>query len=110
VFYEQTFHRALMQAGTASVIVNDLHSAAREAADELPDSNVVLLIAAEEDVSLRVATARAVELHNSFVRGFEASQRELTATSYALLQRFLRGAQAWMAGGLEWHGSTGRYQ
>jgi len=110
VFYEQAFHRALMQAGTASVIVNDLHSAAREAADALPDSNVVLLIAAEEDVSLRVATARAVELHNSFVRGFEASQRELTATPYALLQRFLRGAQAWMAGSLEWHGSTGRYQ
>jgi 2-methylisoborneol synthase len=109
LFYERAFHRALMQAGTASVIVNDLHSAEREAADELPDSNVVLLIAAEDKVSLRDATERAVQLHNDFVRDFEASQRELSAIPSAPLQRFLRGAQAWMAGGLEWHGSTGRY-
>jgi 2-methylisoborneol synthase len=110
VFYEQRFHRALMQAGTASVIVNDLYSLAREAADELPDSNVVLLMAAEEKLSIRDATARAVELHNDFVRGFEASQRELMAVPSAALHRFLRGAQAWMAGGIEWHGSSDRYQ
>jgi len=109
-FYERAFHRALMQAGTAAVLVNDLHSAEREAADELPDSNVVLLIAAEEKVTVREATERTVALHNDFVRGFEASQRELSAVPSAPLQRFLRGAQAWMAGGLEWHGSTGRYQ
>ena len=109
-FYERSFHRALMQAGTAAVLVNDLHSADREAADELPDSNVVLLIAAEDKVTLREATERTVELHNDFVRGFEASQRELSAVPSVPLQRFLRGAQAWMAGGLEWHGSTARYQ
>jgi 2-methylisoborneol synthase len=110
VFYEQRFHRALMQAGTASVIVNDLHSVAREAADELPDSNVVLLMAAEDKLSIRDATARAVALHNDFVRGFEASQRELMAVPSPALHRFLRGAQAWMAGGIEWHGSSDRYQ
>jgi 2-methylisoborneol synthase len=109
-FYERAFHRALMQAGTAAVLVNDLHSAEREAADELPDSNVVLLIAAEDKVTVREATERTVELHNDFVRGFEASQHELAAAGSVPLQRFLRGAQAWMAGGLEWHGSTGRYQ
>ena len=108
LFYDTTFHRALMQAGTASVLVNDLHSAAREAAGG--DENVVLLIAAEDNVSLREATERAVEMHNDFVRGFEASRRELSAIASPPLQRFLRGAQAWMAGGLEWHGSTGRYQ
>jgi 2-methylisoborneol synthase len=110
MFYERAFHRALMQAGTAAVLVNDLHSAEREAADELPDSNVVLLIAAEDKVTLREATERTVELHNDFVRGFEASQRELSAVPSVQLQRFLRGAQAWMAGCLEWHGSSGRYQ
>ena len=110
VFYEKRFHRALMQAGTASVIVNDLHSVAREAADELPDSNVVLLMAAEDKLSIRDATARAVALHNDFVRGFEASQRELMAVPSPALHRFLRGAQAWMAGGIEWHGSSDRYQ
>jgi 2-methylisoborneol synthase len=110
VFCERRFHQALMQAGTASVIVNDLYSVAREAADELPDSNVVLLVAAEEKISLREATSRAVALHNDFVRGFEASQRELMAVPSAELHRFLRGAQAWMAGGIEWHGSSDRYR
>jgi 2-methylisoborneol synthase len=110
LFYERRFHQALMQAGTASVIVNDLHSVAREAADELPDSNLVLLIAAEEDIPVKDATGRAVALHNDFVRGFEASQRELMTVPSVELHRFLRGAQAWMAGGIEWHGSSSRYR
>ncbi|HEX4817420.1 MAG TPA: family 2 encapsulin nanocompartment cargo protein terpene cyclase [Nonomuraea sp.] len=110
LFYDRRFHTALMQAGTASVIVNDLHSVAREAADELPDSNVVLLIAAEEGCSTREATERAVRLHNDFVTAFEASQRTLAAIPSPELKRFLRGAQAWMAGCLEWHGSSSRYQ
>jgi 2-methylisoborneol synthase len=110
LFSDRRFHRALMQAGTASVIVNDLHSVAREAADELPDSNIVLLIAAEENCSVREATERAVALHNDFVHGFEASQRQLSVVPSVELQRFLRGAQAWMAGCLEWHGSSSRYR
>ncbi|WP_066375848.1 family 2 encapsulin nanocompartment cargo protein terpene cyclase [Herbidospora mongoliensis] len=110
LFYDRRFHTALMQAGTASVLVNDLFSVEREAADELPDSNVVLLIAAEEKCSIREATERAVALHNDFVRGFEASQRSLAAVPSTELQRFLRGAQAWMAGCLEWHGSSERYR
>ena len=55
-----------------------------------------------------VADPRA--LHNDFVRAFEASQSELMAVPSPELHRFLRGAQAWMAGGIEWHGSSDRYQ
>jgi 2-methylisoborneol synthase len=110
LFGERRFHQALMQAGTAAVLVNDLHSVAKEAADDLPDSNVVLLIAAEEKCTVREATERAVGLHNDFVRGFEASQRELAAVPSVELQRFLRGAQAWMAGGFEWHSTSDRYK
>ncbi|MFG1793011.1 family 2 encapsulin nanocompartment cargo protein terpene cyclase [Nocardia sp. NPDC049149] len=110
LFYDKRFHRALMQAGTASVLVNDLYSAEREAADELPDSNLVLLIAAEENCSLDDAIERTVALHNDFVRGFETAQRELSAVPSLELHRFLRGAQAWMAGGLEWHSATSRYK
>ncbi|HUR05956.1 MAG TPA: family 2 encapsulin nanocompartment cargo protein terpene cyclase [Nonomuraea sp.] len=110
LFFERRFHTALMQAGTASVLVNDLYSVEKEAADELPDSNVILLIAAEEQCSAREATERAVALHNDLVRGFESSRRELTAVPSPELHRFLRGAQGWMAGCLEWHGSTSRYQ
>jgi 2-methylisoborneol synthase len=103
-------HRALMQAGTASVLVNDLHSAEREAADELPDFNLILLIAAEQDCSVREATEQTVSLHNDFVRGFQQSQAELATIPSPELQRFLRGAQAWMGGCLEWHSTTSRYQ
>jgi 2-methylisoborneol synthase len=109
LFCETRFHRALMQAGMASVIVNDLHSVAREAADELPDFNLVLLIAAENNCPIREATERTVALHNDFVHGFEASQRQLAAIPSAELQRYLRGAQAWMAGSLEWHNTSSRY-
>jgi 2-methylisoborneol synthase len=87
VFCERQFHQALMQAGTASVIVNDLYSVAREAADELPDSNLVLLIAAEEKIPVKDATARVVALHNDFVRAFEASQSELMAVPSPELHR-----------------------
>lgn len=107
LFAGQAFHHALMQAGMASVIVNDLHSAAREAAE---DFNLVPLIAAEENCTVREATERTVRLHNQFVRDFEAAQRSLAAVPSAELQRYLRGAQAWMAGCLEWHGSSDRYQ
>ncbi|MFI7638915.1 family 2 encapsulin nanocompartment cargo protein terpene cyclase [Nonomuraea sp. NPDC049400] len=110
LFFDSRFHTALMQAGTASVLVNDLHSVAREAADELPDSNVILLIAAEQGCSTREATELAVAMHNDFVRGFEASQQQLATVPSLELKRFLRGAQAWMAGCLEWHSTSSRYQ
>ncbi|SDH58043.1 family 2 encapsulin nanocompartment cargo protein terpene cyclase [Nonomuraea jiangxiensis] len=110
LFYDRRFHTALMQAGTASVIVNDLYSAEKEAADALPDSNLVLLIANETGCSTREATERAVHLHNHFVKGFEQSQRELAAVPSPELKQFLRGAQGWMGGCLEWHGSSSRYQ
>ncbi|MGI5328137.1 family 2 encapsulin nanocompartment cargo protein terpene cyclase [Actinomadura nitritigenes] len=110
LFYEPRVHRAVMQAGTASVLVNDLHSAEKEAADDLPDCNVVLLIAEEEGCTLQEAVERTVALHNDFVRGFEASQRELASVASAELQRFLLGVQSWMAGCLEWHGASDRYK
>ncbi|RKS77271.1 2-methylisoborneol synthase [Actinomadura pelletieri DSM 43383] len=110
LFYEPRVHRAVMQAGTAAVIVNDLVSAEKEAADALPDCNVVLLIAEEEGCTLREAAEAAVALHNHFVRGFEASQKELAALPSPELQRFLLGVQGWMAGGFDWHGSSDRYK
>lgn len=110
LFFDRRFHTALMQAGTASVLVNDLHSVEKEAADELPDSNVILLMATEEGCSIREATERTVHLHNDFVRGFEQSRRALGGVPSPELKRFLRGAQAWMAGGFEWHANTSRYQ
>lgn len=110
LFFEPRVHRAVMQAGTAAVIVNDLHSAEKEAADDLPDCNVVLLIAEEEGCTLREAAETSVAMHNDFVRGFEAAQKELAAIPSPELQRFLLGVQGWMAGGFEWHQASHRYR
>jgi 2-methylisoborneol synthase len=109
LFYEPRVRRAAMQAGTASVIVNDLHSVAKDAADEKPVCNLVLLIAADRGCSVEEATEITVGLHNDFVRGFERSHRSLSAVPSPELQRFLRGLRAWMGGGLEWHATNARY-
>ncbi|MFI6391957.1 family 2 encapsulin nanocompartment cargo protein terpene cyclase [Nonomuraea sp. NPDC050540] len=109
LFYEERVHRAVMRAGTAAVIVNDLHSAIREAADELPDCNIVLLVAAERGCTLREAAERAVALHNDIVAAFEADCHELRALPSPELHHFLWALGAWLGGGLEWHGTTNRY-
>jgi 2-methylisoborneol synthase len=99
-----------MQAGTASVLLNDLHSVAKDAADEMPVCNMVLLTAADRDCSIQEATEITVDLHNEFVRGFEAGHRSLEAVPSLQLQRFLRGLRAWMSGCFEWHATNPRYR
>ncbi|GGT87194.1 family 2 encapsulin nanocompartment cargo protein terpene cyclase [Actinomadura citrea] len=110
LYYDPRVRRAAFRAGTASVIVNDLHSVAKDAADENPVCNLVLLIAADEGCSVEEATETAVRLHNDLVRDFEAGHRELAGVPSPELQRFLRGLRAWMGGGFEWHATNPRYR
>jgi 2-methylisoborneol synthase len=110
LYCDPRVRRALMQAGTASVMVNDLHSVAKDAADERPVCNMVLQIAADRDVSLDEATEITVDLHNNLVHDFEATHRSLRPVPSPELQQFLRGTRAWMAGGFEWHATNPRYQ
>lgn len=110
LFYDPRVRQALMQAGTASVMVNDLHSVAKDAADEQPVVNMVLQIAADRGVSIDEATEITVGLHNDLVRGFESTHRALRAVPSPELHLFLRGVRAWMAGGVEWHATNPRYQ
>jgi 2-methylisoborneol synthase len=109
LFYDPRVRRAGFQAGTATVLVNDLFSVAKDAADEMPVCNMVSLIAADRDCSLAEATEITVEMHNDFVRGFEATHRELAAVPSIELQRYLRGVRAWMGGSFEWHATNPRY-
>ena len=108
-FYDPRVRRATVQAGTASVLVNDLLSVAKDAADEKPVCNLVSLIAADRDCSLAEATEITVAMHNDFVREFEATHRELASVPSVELQRFLRGVRAWMGGSFEWHATNPRY-
>ncbi len=108
--YDPRVRRLMMQAGTASVLVNDLHSVAKDAADENPVCNMVLQIAADRDCSVEEATEITVDLHNQIVRDFEAGHRELRAVPSVELQRFVRGLRAWMGGGFVWHATNPRYK
>jgi 2-methylisoborneol synthase len=110
LYYDPRVRQALMQAGTASVMVNDLHSVAKDAADQRPVCNMVLQIAAERDVSIDEATEITVELHNDLVHDFAATHRSLRPVPSPELQMFLRGVRAWMGGGFEWHATNPRYQ
>ena len=110
LYYDPRVRQALMQAGTASVMVNDLLSVHKDAADENPVCNMVLQIAADRNCSLDEATEITVRLHNQLVRDFEENHRALMAVPSLELQRFMRGIRAWMGGGFEWHNTNPRYQ
>ncbi|MEU4804207.1 family 2 encapsulin nanocompartment cargo protein terpene cyclase [Actinosynnema sp. NPDC023587] len=110
LYYDPRVRRAAFQAGTAAVLVNDLLSVAKDAADENPVVNMVLQIAADRECPIAEATEVTVDLHNRFVRDFEAGHRELLAVPSPELHRFLRGLRAWMGGGFEWHNTNPRYR
>jgi 2-methylisoborneol synthase len=110
LFYEADVRRAAIQAGTASVLVNDLHSVTKDLADENPPCNLVLLVAADRKCSIEQATEIVVELHNELVRDFQAGHERLQSVPSVELQRFLRGLRAWMGGSFEWHSTSPRYR
>ena len=110
LYYQPRVRRALMQAGTASVMVNDLVSAAKDAADDKPVCNMVLQTAADRQCSIDEAIAITVDLHNNLVRDFQATHHSLLPVPSPQLQQFLRGVRAWMGGGFEWHTTNPRYR
>ncbi len=109
LYYDPRVRRALFQAGTASVLLNDLFSVEKDAADEKPVCNMVLLVAADRGCTVEEATEVIVGLHNDFVRGFQDAHRDLSSVPSPPLQWFLRGTRAWMGGGFEWHATNVRY-
>ncbi|WP_323374919.1 family 2 encapsulin nanocompartment cargo protein terpene cyclase [Streptomyces sp. RB17] len=105
-FSDPRVRRAFTLAGTASVIVNDLYSMAKE---DPTDFSLPRLIAAEDGCSLEEAVDRTVDIHNELMLTFEAEAAALTQTGSPELRRFLAGTWAWVGGSREWHASSGRY-
>jgi 2-methylisoborneol synthase len=110
LFYDPRVRHAAFQAGTASVLVNDLYSVTKDMADEKPPCNMVLQIVADRKCTIQEATEITVNLHNEIVRDFEATHRKLQVVPSVELHRFLRGLRAWMGGSFEWHDSNPRYK
>lgn len=110
LFYDTRVRHAAFLAGTATVLVNDLYSVAKDLADAQPPCNMVLQVAADRGCSIDEATELTVALHNEIVHDFEARHRSLLPVPCVELQRYLRGLRAWMGGGFEWHDSNPRYR
>lgn len=110
LFHAPPVRHAAFLAGTAAVLVNDLLSVAKDAADERPVCNMVLQIAADRGCSIAEATERTVALHNDVVRDFKRRHEEMLPAASLELQRFMRGLRAWMGGGFEWHNTNPRYR
>ncbi|WP_116248065.1 family 2 encapsulin nanocompartment cargo protein terpene cyclase [Nocardiopsis sp. FIRDI 009] len=105
-FADPRVRRVFTLAGSATVIVNDLYSMAKE---DPGDFSLPRLIAAEDDCSLTEAVERTVEIHDELMHTFEAESSALAATGSPELRRFLAGTWAWLGGSREWHSSSGRY-
>jgi 2-methylisoborneol synthase len=101
--------RAIAMAGTASVLVNDLYSMAREQGTSGLDFNLPTVIAAEEKCALEEAVERSARIHDELVHTFEAEAAALSLTGSPALRRFLAGVWAWLGGNREWHSNSGRY-
>ena len=110
LYYEPRVRDAAFQAGTASVLLNDLYSVHKDLQDEKPPCNMVLQVAKDRGCSIDDATEIVVELHNEVVRDFEENHRVLQGVPNVELQRFVRGLRSWMGGGFEWHDSNPRYR
>ena len=98
--------RVFALAGTATVIVNDLYSMAKE---DPTDTNLPRVIAAEEGCSLREAVQRSVAIHDELVKTYEKEAAELSLLGSPALRRFLAGVWFWLGGSRTWHATSGRY-
>ncbi|WP_330216394.1 family 2 encapsulin nanocompartment cargo protein terpene cyclase [Pseudomonas sp. AM8] len=97
-------------AASATIIANDVYSAPKESVPEIGDFNLPLLLAQERGCSLQQALWLAAETHNEIVRRYETLEHRLLMHASPLLERFLDGVKAWLAGNNEWHRHSARYQ
>jgi 2-methylisoborneol synthase len=106
-FADPRVRRVFALAGTASVVLNDVYSNAKETDD---DFDLPKVIATEEGCSPREALDRTVEIHNKLMHTFVAEASALSQAGSPQLRRFLVDLWAWLGGNREWHSTTGRYQ
>ncbi|GAA4410938.1 family 2 encapsulin nanocompartment cargo protein terpene cyclase [Actinokineospora soli] len=105
-FADPRVRRVFSLAGTASVVLNDVYSNAKESDD---DFDLPKVIRTEEGCTPEEALDRTVEIHNELMRTFVAEAAALSASGSPMLRRFLADLWAWLGGNREWHATTARY-
>lgn len=102
--------RVTALAASATIIANDLFSALKEQQAGIGDFNLPLLLIQEQGCSPAQAMAQSAAVHDDIMHLYEAAERAVLPHASQLLQRYLRGLKSWLAGNVEWHRSSGRYQ
>jgi 2-methylisoborneol synthase len=105
-FADRRVRRLFALAGTASVILNDLYSMAKESD---ADFDLPKLLVIEEKCSEKEAIERTVRIHNELMHTFVAEAIVVSQVGSPALRRFLTDIWAWLGGSREWHSTTGRY-
>jgi len=105
-FADRRVRRVFAMAGTASVILNDLYSMAKESDT---DFDLPKVIAAEEECSPQEAIERTVQIHNELMHTFVEEAAVLSSLGSLALRRFLADIWAWLGGNREWHSTSERY-
>ncbi|WP_197672047.1 family 2 encapsulin nanocompartment cargo protein terpene cyclase [Alloactinosynnema sp. L-07] len=105
-FFDPAVRRAFTMAGTAAVLINDLHSMSKEADNDI---SLPIALMEEEGCTPRQAVKRTVEIHNELMKRFVAEAAALSLKGTPMLQRFLADTWAWCGGSREWHATTKRY-
>jgi 2-methylisoborneol synthase len=105
-FVDPRVRRVFSLAGSASVILNDVYSKAKESDT---DFDLPKVIAAEENCSPAEALDRTVRIHNELMHTFVAEAAALSQFGSPALKRFLADIWAWLGGSREWHSTTARY-
>jgi 2-methylisoborneol synthase len=105
-FVDPRVRRVFSLAGSASVILNDVYSKAKESDT---DFDLPKVIQAEENCSPQEALDRTVRIHNELMHTFVAEAAVLSQWGSPAVKRFLADIWAWLGGSREWHSTTARY-
>jgi 2-methylisoborneol synthase len=105
-FADRRVRRAFCLAGSASVVLNDIYSNAKESES---DFDLPKLIATEQGCSAEEALEYTIDIHNELMYSFVAEASVLSSVGSPALRRFLADIWAWLGGSREWHSTTGRY-
>ena len=110
VYSAPAVRRVTTLAASATIIANDLYSAPKESLAQVGDFNLPLLLMNEHKCSIEQAMQLSANVHDDVVRLYETAEQQLLANASPLLKRYLAGVKIWVAGSLEWHRHSGRYQ
>ncbi|KAE9640503.1 isopentenyl-diphosphate Delta-isomerase [Pseudomonas sp. PB106] len=110
VYSAPQVRRVTTLAASATIIANDLFSALKEQQAGIGDFNLPLLLMREQQCSPQQAMAQSAAVHDEIMHLYEAAELAVLPGASPLLKRYLRGIKSWLAGNVEWHRTSGRYQ